>query len=256
MWLQELEKFMSNRHVALDPLSTTPFKLLKGWLAECDVNHQICQFDRNTSSTFNGPSRLIKLNIRDVSTVNLQEVAQLSHCPPYVALSHCWGQGPRVLTSLENVSQHKIELRVETLPKTFKDAITVCRSTGIQYLWIDSLCIIQDDLEDWEIESEKMGYIFQNAYFTIAASSASHDTDGFLLPRHPVMQSDTNFWCCEPIDGLIIGNFQMRPDLGVDTGPLNRRAWVCMSRDSNISFPIFLCSCLAKYHIVPEPKKS
>ncbi|KAF8846586.1 hypothetical protein BDZ45DRAFT_541413, partial [Acephala macrosclerotiorum] len=66
------------------------------------------------------------------------------------------------------------------MPGAFQDAVTVTRALGIQYLWIDSLCIVQDDAQDWQIESSKMAEIFSNAHLTIIAATGSSCNDGFL----------------------------------------------------------------------------
>ena len=58
---------------------------------------------------------------------------------------------------------------VDNMPPLFQDAIVTTWKLGIQYLWIDSLCIIQDSKDDWEIESAKMGAVYRNAYVTIVA---------------------------------------------------------------------------------------
>jgi hypothetical protein len=71
----------------------------------------------------------------------------------------------------------------EQAPATFNDAIRVARKLGARYLWIDSLCIVQDDPRDWQIESSQMGDVYGNAYLTIAASTAANDSEGFLQPR-------------------------------------------------------------------------
>lgn len=82
------------------------------------------------------------------------------------------------------------DMKAGFLPKaatpTFRDAITIARHLGIRYLWIDSLCIIQGDTKDWQIQSSQMGQVYRNAYLTIAASSAADDIEGFLAPRSPV----------------------------------------------------------------------
>ncbi len=71
----------------------------------------------------------------------------------------------------------------QQLPKTFQDAIKITRKLGIPYLWIDALCIIQDDVQDWEIESANMANIYSNSYLTIAATAASDSHVGLFLDR-------------------------------------------------------------------------
>lgn len=72
---------------------------------------------------------------------------------------------------------------LQDLPQTYADAIAVTRRLGIQYLWIDSFCIIQDDRGDWTIESQKMGDIYEKAYVNIAATGAKDGSTGFLDPQ-------------------------------------------------------------------------
>lgn len=66
-------------------------------------------------------------------------------------------------------------------PKTFSDAITVCRALRVKYLWIDCLCIVQDCQQDWETQSSKMGDIYCNALFTIIAADAAVNSEAGSL---------------------------------------------------------------------------
>jgi hypothetical protein len=72
---------------------------------------------------------------------------------------------------------------MKSLPKTFQNAITVTRMLGIRYLWIDSLCIIQDDVKDWEEQSAITGGIYSQSYLIIAASASKDSSGGCFLPR-------------------------------------------------------------------------
>jgi Heterokaryon incompatibility protein (HET) len=99
----------------------------------------------------------------------------------YVALSHCWGRSKNMLTTTtQNLEQRLAAIDWDSLPKTFQDALTITAELKIKYTWIDSLCILQDDQKDWEIESAKMGNIYAKSYLTIAATG-SIDCDGGLL---------------------------------------------------------------------------
>jgi hypothetical protein len=66
------------------------------------------------------------------------------------------------------------------LSQTFKDAITLTRRLGHKYIWIDSLCIIQEDENDWQRESAKMASIYESSILTIAATRASDGTKGIF----------------------------------------------------------------------------
>ena len=81
---------------------------------------------------------------------------------PYVALSHRWGVGKICMTKKNNLAAHCTTLPFEELSNVFLDAMAVTRRLGIQYIWIDSLCIIQDSTEDWEAESGSLAEICSN----------------------------------------------------------------------------------------------
>jgi hypothetical protein len=72
-----------------------------------------------------------------------------------------------------------------TLPKTFRDAVAVTRALNIRYIWIDSLCIIQDDLQDWEQEAAKMASIYEGSFLTIAAVDSPNSNGGLFLNSIP-----------------------------------------------------------------------
>lgn len=101
----------------------------------------------------------------------------------YVALSHCWGRGQNICTTQATLESHKRGIDIQSLPQTFKDAIAIVRSLGVRYLWIDSLCIIQGDLHDWQVESAKMATVYRDAYLVLGAARGESDTQGFLGSR-------------------------------------------------------------------------
>jgi hypothetical protein len=100
----------------------------------------------------------------------------------YACLSHCWGGEKPLVTTLEpdTLSQYKQCIKWDMLPKTFQDAIIVSRKFGIRYLWIDSLCIIQDSSHDWQVQSALMADIYQNSVITIAGSVSSGPRQGLF----------------------------------------------------------------------------
>ncbi|ORY13348.1 heterokaryon incompatibility, partial [Clohesyomyces aquaticus] len=92
----------------------------------------------------------------------------------YVALSHCWGspENHPLETTKENYGERLAGVPLENLPKTFRGVVKITNHIGVKYLWIDSLCIIQDDTEDWKQEAAKMGAVYEYARLTIAAADA------------------------------------------------------------------------------------
>jgi hypothetical protein len=74
-------------------------------------------------------------------------------------------------------------MKLGDLPRTFQDAIAMTRKLGVRYMWIDSLCICQDDVKDWERESARMAAVYSNAYLTIAATGSSDAGGGLFFDR-------------------------------------------------------------------------
>jgi hypothetical protein len=77
-------------------------------------------------------------------------------------------------------------LELSDLPKTLRDAILATRKLGISYLWIDSLCIIQDSHTDWTSESVKMRQIYRNSWLNLAAAMAKDSIEGLFVLRAPL----------------------------------------------------------------------
>jgi hypothetical protein len=100
----------------------------------------------------------------------------------YVALSHCWGGAQLLATTTVTLGKRKEGIPMASLPKTFYDAVITTRKLGFDYLWIDSLCIIQDSTEDWAQESANMAAVYSGATVVIAADAAQDSTDGCFGP--------------------------------------------------------------------------
>jgi hypothetical protein len=148
--------------------------LARKWLEECGEQHSSC-----LTTPTRLPTRVIDVGT-DKRTPRL--IIAEGKVAPYLALSHRWG-GPdrkRLITTTQSLPYHCYGIRPEAWPKTFQDAINVARALDIQYLWIDSLCIIQDDTRDWETEALKMNEVYANAYATIFAERSSHCDDGLF----------------------------------------------------------------------------
>jgi hypothetical protein len=118
----------------------------------------------------NEPSSLVRLHISKA-----QERGQ------YAALSHCWGGEQAAATTIANLRAQTQGIPTQSLRATILDAIKVTRGTGLRYLWVDTLCIVQDDSEDKHTGISTMGSIYKNATFTIAAFSAERASEGFLF---------------------------------------------------------------------------
>ncbi|KAK6615855.1 heterokaryon incompatibility protein [Botrytis cinerea] len=179
----------------------------------------------------------------------------------YVSLSHSWGPSPdpsaplggrvgAVLTE-SNLALWRVDLPLDDLPLTFRHAIIVCVSLGFQYIWIDSLCIIQDSLEDWKEQSAMMRDVYKFAWLNIAALSTASDYEGFINeyrdPRvefgfrasfasilgHDLGQQNADNGDCLLLSGVakLLWNFSSDiPGNTVSNAPLFKRAWVYQER--------------------------
>lgn len=159
---------------------------ISAWLNKCvGPNSWHTSSCRGTGPSFT-PRRLIDARRTNDPDVHLVEPGasseQFAHPVCYVALSYCWGPDTTgiVKTLTDNIDQHRRGISISALPKTLQDAIAVCRSIEARYIWIDALCIIQNDLSDWETESIKMLDIYSNSHLTIAVHPATSCKDGFL----------------------------------------------------------------------------
>ena len=148
---------------------------IESQIASCEQEH-VCCVPLGESPL---PKRV--LDVQDVSgLIKLIETAG-GDKTAYTALSHCWGASPRVLkTTHYNIQSHLSGIPWTDLPRTFQDVIALTRCLGIRCIWIDSLCIMQGDTLDWEIQSSKMGQIYSSSFLCIAATG-SEDSDGGLF---------------------------------------------------------------------------
>jgi len=115
---------------------------------------------------------------------------------------------------------------IKALPKTFRDAVPVLQQLNVQYLWIDSLCIIQDSDEDWRTEAARMPEVYRNAICNFAASHGANSKSGLLTDRtalnlHPC---HINLNCSG--QSRSHHSFQSHWNAEVSKAPVNRRAWV------------------------------
>lgn len=158
---------------------------MRGWLKSCMENHPQCRLQPRGQSL---PKRLIRLNESSDGSLQLNLVLVQEECKEpvrYAALSYCWG-GKQTLTLREaNVDALSHQIPVDTLSATLRDAVRVCSGLAIEYLWVDALCIIQDDDTSKITEISKTGSIYKGALVTIIASTASTTKDGSLKERKP-----------------------------------------------------------------------
>lgn len=179
-WIAIRPKTLRNGH----PLTPKAVQWVSSMLELCAGGHEICP--PVAESPF--PKRILALERRSGSEPLVKVVERESEQGIYATLSHCWGlELPCVMTVGNRIDRMR-EIPWTELPQTFQDAIRYCLELGIFFLWIDALCILQDDREDWQIESAKMADIYQNSYLTLAATSSDSGSMGCFSQQSMVYQ--------------------------------------------------------------------
>jgi hypothetical protein len=158
-----------------DPLDV--LDVASNWLSTCSESHEAC----NSRNDATPPTRLVSI-VGDSPRLIL--TSDCHDTPRYATLSHSWGNHEITKLTSDAVNSFMEVIPLENLPPTFKDAIRIARKLSLEYLWIDSLCIIQDSEEDWQIESSLMNSVYGGSTITIAASSARDASQGCFLRPH------------------------------------------------------------------------
>jgi hypothetical protein len=150
------------------------------WLGICNDLHETC-LPPNTEPTIL-PKRVLDVNR---SHVKLRETS--NEPGQYVCLSHYWGATrPECRTTSATLEGNVSGISWDALPATFQEAIDFTRRLGLRYIWIDSICIIQNDDKDWTEQSSLIADIYENAYVTLCATASSSDDGGCYssIPPH------------------------------------------------------------------------
>ncbi len=158
--------------------STSSLEQAKTWITKCVEAHSSCNAPRSTL-----PTRLTWVSSSGDGVLRLRDTDGLPQGTHYMTLSHCWGTKKFLTLTTKNLENFRQNISLEDLKRAFQDAIHVTRFMGIDYIWIDSLCIIQDSPEDWAKESLLMKDVYSNGYCNIAATHASNGEEGFLVDR-------------------------------------------------------------------------
>jgi len=227
------------------PLDSSPtIELAKSWLHDCDLIHRRCYTKNSGISAV--PSRLIDLGTLEYSHLRLifrkdYFQSQLQSLPEhprvndgrYMTLSHCWGAPSdfqqRACTTKNNIEARKSNIDIAILPKTFQDAIKITRYLGVRFLWIDTLCIVQDDAQDIDQEYTAMKDIFLGSYCTIAASDSHDGNGGCFVPIKIPSVTCCSFEChsSDRSKSAEISVYQGFDEWSTSIiGPLQRRGWV------------------------------
>lgn len=218
---------------------------IRAWLGSCECLQNDSHFK---------PSRLVDVgdshgceSIRVINTLGLA-------ISDYVCLSYCWGgKQPIICTSQKLGNSGTWIIDLQDLPRTFKDTIKVCRQLNFRFIWIDSLCIIQDDPVDVESEILQMPSIYRNAQMTLCASSAKSIYEGFLESRPDYSLYKVRVALPGHLQGSIYFDriFWSEPPT---IEPLGTRAWALQERllssrllEYGWRIARWSCACISEY---------
>jgi hypothetical protein len=244
--------------------------LAKRWIDQCTNEHGTCIGKGLEKPWY--PSRLIELKPRfeeqehlngqaagdeqvvrdkEMDRIRLVETKDWKEGDPetdgfYLSLSHCWGKAQIIRLLSENLDKFKQGIDLNSLPRTFRDAIHFGRRLcskyrPVRYIWIDSLCIIQDDQNDWLSESAQMFQTYRNSYCNLSATAGTDSEKGLYFDRDPsLLWEDEINLNTEGVPGQHpehIPRIQRCKILdlafwerSVDDAPVNKRAWVLQER--------------------------
>jgi len=236
-------------------------QLIEQWLSVCLRSHAQCQRPRRAVNKF---ARILDVGLGGQSTiVRLLDHDDVPLNASYVTISHCWGSREITMLRRENLAQFKNSIDMEILPATFQDSINLVRQLGVRYVWIDSLCIVQDDPEDWRGQAAVMADVYHGSWLNVAATAAQDGTDGLFgfLTRFPAClqrfqveithgssigprdldQDDDASWTFDPHPrenetwhGIPRGRYECIDRLlwyrNVTDSPIGHRAWIVQER--------------------------
>lgn len=220
MAIQTLERHPISHHIYTE---------IKQLLTHCDQEHSHC---KRMQSQIIGSQQQLPSLLLDVSDHKVKLIQPDSLGIRYAALSYRWGTLPFLTTTQNNLNSHLDQIPFDTLPKTMKDAISITRELGLQYIWIDSLCIIQDSLEHMHSELGKMSQIYSSAYITISASCSWSCSNGFLADTSSTV-IQLPFQCGNGETGMVnlydesLGDMKRDKSVFIrSVEPVDSRAWI------------------------------
>lgn len=161
------------------------------YMEVCDKTHTECHVKRAKRL----PTRLLRVapalsGSDTVPSIQLvspgDEGLEFPVDTKFTALSYCWGRYPGLQLKTSNYQALTKDVPFDGLPATIQDSVQVTIELGLQYLWVDALCIVQDSIKDWTHEAAKMCDVYQGCSITLAASGAEDSNGGLFAVRDPL----------------------------------------------------------------------
>lgn len=158
------------------------FHVVRRWLHTCMHDHKLCNRTSGDVKSLYVPTRLIDLR-EGLRVIETRFCHMSERRLRYATLSHKWRKDGSLRLLQSNLDAFLERIEPGSLPPVFNDAVEVAQRLGIDYIWIDALCIVQDDADDWAKEAAMMGSVYQNAMLNIGASAAAEAQNTIVTKR-------------------------------------------------------------------------
>ena len=219
--------------------SAACWDLVLQWLRNCTENHHENCVNPNPEYL---PKRVIDVGGAEEAELYLcTDVSRGGNKARYMTLSHCWGSAKIPTLISTNIHEMQCGFKLSSLPRTFREAILITRRLGIRYLWVDSLCILQDSELDWQEEAATMKDVYGNSYCNIAAAGARNSNEGLFIEREELSLQLCHVrltWNSENLppnpqrikQKMHYTLQEAHTEVDLDEEPLNKRAWFFQER--------------------------
>ena len=208
-------------------------KLWSYWYRNCSESHESCHKQIHSLAPFT-PDRLIEIFTDDDGNYFSWRLVSRSDIGnvPYLTLSHCWGSSKHLCLTKKTRDDSAFArfITYSCLPLSFQHAFIIMFSLGLRFIWIDSLCIIQDDPEDWKAQASMMGLVYKNACCNIAATWAADSNAGYFTKRASTIITLKFGVELEPPTTECQVSLASLYYYGIREAPLNQRGWVMQER--------------------------
>lgn len=276
-WLQELDMSLGRQEDDSSDTHSTGSSRALGvawqWLEDCRTSPAHFRCQEAYRKILHGPLSPLPTRVLHVGSDHQDPHLFESNGikASYCILSYCWGRSGNAITTKTNISERIKGIALASLPTLLREAVLAARALGFAYIWIDALCIIQDDEEDWAREASVMHELYSRADLTITSLVAGDSTDRLFQPRprricRPIPlnlglmlpKRDRPRFKEESVVQLAVHPGQMLAGKTTVSGPVHQRAWTLQEQTMSTRVLYFGAGllhweCLHVYHLESSP---
>ncbi|KAI2621820.1 heterokaryon incompatibility protein-domain-containing protein [Hypoxylon sp. NC1633] len=216
-------KYLLERNTLYQQDSQLRTSLTKHWLSTCQQSHPRC----GGVDPLEMPTRVIDVGPPGGVAKSRLFLTKGIH-GRYVALSYSWGDGVRHPIKLKDETLESLQTDIpeQSITRAHREAVQITRELGYRYIWIDALCIIQGNKQDWAQEAVKIPQVYGNAELTIVAGRSNHSPDGFLHYTSKLLAPPCRIPYSRPNTIVPEGSHCYISLKRTDkAGPVDKRAW-------------------------------